>query len=40
MNVGHSKTDEIINRHSKNIGCNVKKAAVSAFGRKSKVVYD
>ena len=39
-NVGHSETDEIIYGNSKNIGCNVKKAAVSAFERKSKVVYD
>ena len=39
-NVGHSVTDEIINCNSKNIGYNVKKAAVSAFERKLKVDYD
>ena len=39
-NVGHSVTDEIINGNSENIGLNVKKEAVSAFMRKSKIVSD
>ena len=39
-NVGHSETDEIINCNSQNIGCNLKKAVVLVFERKSKVVYD
>ena len=38
-NVRRSVTDEIITSNSKNIGYNVKKGAVLAVKRKSKVVY-